>query len=636
VGIVLFVIADVLVLVAAASVVARLHLVGLLDRVVALGTLAVTQIELSLLISGAGFDSLDRPAVLLLNVISMASALAYGGRDLRASLAHLPRPHPGRLLRGSPWATVLVGLATAELIWRVFLAAVLPPFAYDALNYHLTTTAEWIQRGQLVTPSLNSCCAHYPLNAELSFVWPALLLGDDTLVQAVQIGFAVLGALAVAGVGRIAGLSRKGAAAAGAMFFLTPVILAQSNTNYNDVAFTAMFLCGLYFVLRYITSPPRTAYLGLGGLAAGFALGSKGTGFLYAGVLLLVVAGGVLFLIHRRSTRPALALAAVATFTAGLIVTGGFWYGRNLVSHGNPVYPFEVKLAGVQIFSGPSRLNAILSNPVQYHGESNWYRVLHSWARDAIRTPAGGATYDYQEVVGGFGIAWPWLMLPALVAFTAFAVRRRHDLLFALLLPVAVIFLLQPYQWWSRFTLILPAMGAVALVHLVERSRRRARIGLQLASAVLVLFGAELATRRIAPASRAPEISALRVVQVAFGPARDRTLGRLFFPEYAWLDRIPSHATIDVELGKEPRFVYPDFGPKFSRPVYALRARTARAFEEQVSLDGAAYVFVGHGSPFDRMASDDRALTPIYESHRVSVYRVLPFAATATATKQDG
>ena len=151
-GPLLFVAASLLVVVTAASIVARVQLTARLDQAVAFGVVAVTQIELSLLIAGAAFDSLERQTLVGVNAAMTAAALLYGYRQLLESFRKMRRPRLGRL---SPWVTALVGLALAELVWRVFSAAVLPPYAWDGLSYHLTTTAEWIQRGEIVTNPLN-------------------------------------------------------------------------------------------------------------------------------------------------------------------------------------------------------------------------------------------------------------------------------------------------------------------------------------------------------------------------------------------------------------------------------------------------------------------------------------------------
>jgi hypothetical protein len=176
--------------------------------------------------------------------------------------------------------------------------------------------------------------------------------------------------------------------------------------------------------------------------------------------------------------------------------------------------------------------------------------------------------------------------------------------------------------------MILPAIGAVALVHLVGRVPGRWKNVLQVATCVLAFFGAALATGKVDPAGHGQEISAFRVVRLAFEPGRDRTLGKLFHHEYAWLDQVPSRAPIDVELGYEPRFVYPAFGPKFLRRVRGLRSINASRFRSDLAVDRPEYVFVGRGSPLDRMASRDPALTALYRNYRVSAYRVSPAGAS--------
>jgi hypothetical protein len=384
-----------------------------------------------------------------------------------------------------------------------------------------------------------------------------------------------------------------------------------------------MFLCGLFLVLRCFFSDVRPAvYLGLAGLAGGYALGTKGTGLLYTGVLLVLVGATLAVKVARHAIVLRSALVGGLAFVAALVLVGGFWYGRNLVEHGNPVYPFDLTVAGVKLFSGPLHLSEVLSNPSQYRGESNWVRVIHSWFHDASPTRGGDGFYEYEERVGGFGIVWPLVMLPALAVFVFYTARRRRDLLLTLTVPVAVIFLLQPYQWWSRFTMILPAIGAVALVHLVERLPRRPRIGVQVVTCVFVVFAAALATGKIDPAGHGQEITAFRVVRLAFEPGKDRTLGKLFHHEYEWLDNVSDTAPIDVELGYEPRFVYPAFGSKFERRVRGLRSIHARRLRQDLATDDPAYLFVGRGSALDRVASRDPRLEALYRDYRVSAYRV--------------
>jgi hypothetical protein len=85
---------------------------------------------------------------------------------------------------------------------------------------------------------------------------------------------------------------------------------------------------------------------------------------------------------------------------------------------------------------------------------------------------------------------------------------------------------------------------------------------------------------------------------------------------------VPQHARIDVELGDEPRFISPAFGPRFERPVHALMARDDRSFRAQLASDRADYVFVEDGGKLDRLAARDTALSLVYRNFRVAAYRV--------------
>jgi hypothetical protein len=144
-----------------------------------------------------------------------------------------------------------------------------------------------------------------------------------------------------------------------------------------------------------------------------------------------------------------------------------------------------------------------------------------------------------------------------------------------------------------------------------------------------VLIGAFLATGTIDPAGQGKIINALEVVRLAGAPSDGRTVGALFHPEYRWLDSIPKSARVAVELGAEPRFLYPVFGPSFGRAVLPLSATTQPAFTRQLRSLRADYVFVGVHSGFNALARRDRGLALVYQDDRVSAYRVSNQATVA-------
>ena len=463
----------------------------------------------------------------------------------------------------------------------------LAPFAFDALTYHLTIVASWLQQGDLSPTPLSLCCAFYPANAELMFTWPVLFAGSDALVGTVQIGFAVLAALAVAGIARSAGLKPWAAAAAGALLVVTPALLAQSPTSYADVIVVACALCAAHALVRFaVTRAPQR--LVVAGLAIGLVLGTKGTGIVWATVL--VVAGLVLALRAGRDGR-----RGAVVFVAIALVLGSPWYARNWIQKGNPVYPFAVQAAGVAVFDGPLRVADVLT-PSAIAADSPWpVQVVRSWAQDLAPWRLG--SYDYQQRLGGLGPLWPWLMLPLLVPFTIALARRRSPALLVLGL-VALVTLVQPYRWWARFTLALPAVGAIAVVWGATcLPRPWLRNLVRAAALVLALAGVALSSFEVDPAARADPLRAADVVALIGAPTSERGVGRLFFDEYRFLEHVPDDATVVVDLRAEPvRFVYPLFGSRHTRRV--LPATSG-------ALPRGAWVMTAVGRPLDRALRRD-------------------------------
>jgi hypothetical protein len=583
-----------LVLLSAAAVTRLLRPEGRLDAAVTGGVVAVALVALAVLATGAA--GVLRPQALLA-AHGMQALLAVALLARRGSLRVRLRPPGWADLRAAPWETGLVGLAALALGWQLLVALVLPPYSYDALTYHLTTVAGWVQSESLAPSQLSLCCAYYPLNAELLTAWAVVLLGNDALTGTVQVLAAVLGAAAVGGIGRTAGLSRGGAAAAGALFVLTPAVLAQAPTAYVDVLLAALVLAALHGLARF-TVTARASRLVAPALAAGLLAGTKGTGVFWAAGLVATAAVLAALLVRRGRLTPARAAGALAGVVGACLLLGAWWYVRSAVDTGNPLYPFELRAGGRTLFDGPQQLSDVLTQPDRGGGHPWPVAVLLSWADDLL--PWRHGSYDYQQRSGGLGPLWVWLGLPLLVPFAVRLWRERGAAL-AVLLPVLALLLVQPYRWWARFTLPLAAVGIVAVVAAVERRRRGpVRHGLQTATALLAAAGAALVLVEVNPASRAEPLPAARVVGLLAADAEERTLGRLFLPEYRFLEQVPADATVLVDLRAGPvRFVYPLFGRDLGRTVLA-------AGEDPVP--DSAWVVTSQDRPLDAQMAARRSV----------------------------
>ncbi len=201
----------------------------------------------------------------------------------------------------------------------------------------------------------------YPFNGELTFAWPAVLLQSDVLVNLGQIPFALMGAAGTAVIARTVGVRRSGAVVAASLFLLSPVVAQQMAVPYVDLALAGSFLAAFAFLLRGLqslgllqgASPSQrqsrlvVVYLTLTGIAAGVGVGSKESGLAYLGVLSLVVVGALVAAWARGLLRPAPALRLVAALVVPVLLLGTSWYTRNLIEHRNPLYPWNVEIAGV-------------------------------------------------------------------------------------------------------------------------------------------------------------------------------------------------------------------------------------------------------------------------------------------------
>ncbi len=588
-----------------------------LDALVAFGVVAPAGVAAAMLASG--ILGLLQPAPLLILLGAWALFALAAVRYRRSSGSAVRWSHTFLGWRRHPWTAALVLLAGSALAWQVVVALILPPYAYDALTYHLTTVAVWVQTGSLAPSPFSRCCAFYPFAPDLLVGFVAVLLHDDALVGLVQVPFVLLGAAATAGIARIAGLARSGAVASGALFALTPVVLAQAPTNYVDVTLAALVLSSLYMLTRYLQAGAQGQLI-VAGLAAGLALGTKGIGPLWAIVLFATAIAVSAMAVRNGRAKSASAIKGLAGASFAGICLGGWWYIRNLATTGNPLYPFTIRLFGATLFKGPLDVGETLTVP-PLGADAPWpVTVALNWATDFKFWNQG--SIDYQQRFGGLGPLWVWLGLPLLAVMVAALIRRRNLALIPIV-AIVIVFLLQPYKWWARFTLPFASLGSIAVAWaIISAPWPWLRLALRTSALILATAGAVLATYAVDPQGKAADIPASEVLALIGKPAQDRSLGRLVHPEYAFLDQVPDDATVVVDLDAPAvRFVSPLFGTAFTRRVVPAGS---------VDVPGSAWLVTSLGRPLDSAAP--RAHVLVSDVRGLRVWR----PQTTTDTRPHG
>ncbi|MFO8057188.1 MAG: hypothetical protein R6V10_07840 [bacterium] len=237
-------------------------------------------------------------------------------------------------------------LVAGYFIWFGFKGILFPPTGVDDLEYHLPFMAKSLQTGGLLpflTPYTGPI--YYPQTIEAGYLWLVLPIHDDFLLNLGNLPFHLLLALSARQMLREWGVKRNYAALAMPFLLYSAIVSKQAWVAHVDVPLAALFLFACLMLLRY-EKESRKPELVLFGLAAGLLMGTKYSALGYCGLL---IAGGFgLELLLRRGMRSAvyLVLASVAL----MLAAGGYWYLRNLVITGTPLYPAGISLFGIELF----------------------------------------------------------------------------------------------------------------------------------------------------------------------------------------------------------------------------------------------------------------------------------------------
>lgn len=512
-----------------------------------------------------------RPEPLAVSLAAVAAALAVGDglRRRRAGEPPSPAAGTGRLAGGGPLARAAARLdlapptrlglllgALAATAWAAVTAAaaLVPPWGWDTLVYHLTDVFHFAASGRLEPFPHPLQQFHFPKVGELHSLAAYLLAGGGEEAWRVT-GIAQLPLALTAGVAVRFAAETLGLRAALPWLVpavvLTPLALVQPAAGYVDLAFAAFLVAAVAFVLAALRRD-RTADWGFAALAAGLALGTK-LSFLYLGAPVLVL------LALRRprpgGLRPGRLLARGTLCLALATVGCGFWLLPALARTGNPLYPVAVRLGGVTLADGP----------VEIGGGSHRERFtpdLAGWLGYPLRESfLGRVAYTPDN---GFGpqFAAAYLALPFAVLL---AWRRRQRLLVrALLAAPAVAIAWLAISPWEHPRYALPACGLalLALAAVEEaavagrRASRAARGLLRAALAVALLFAAAAG-----PLAAAPELAAaVAAWRTGDGDPRDhyRRIYGAAGDAFTWLDE-SGGATTTVSFDRAT-FVAPLFG----------------------------------------------------------------------------
>ena len=405
----------------------------------------------------------------------LTGALAAGGWKLPASLRDdLASAREGLLQLRRPEIAALAAVAVVGWSWILAAIRYLPPRSVDDLGHHLPPIFEAAARGSFVILPLDlRPWFSYPLNADLLFLWPALLRGDIRWVDGAQAATALLAAVAIVALARQAGASRRSALLCALAFLLLPVTVRQASSCYTDLSIAAFYGAAVWGTLAFERTGAR-APLFIVGLASGLLAGTK-----YNFLLPIAALTAVLVLVARRAANRRAAWAGLALlFAAPAALLSGYWFLRNAVQLGNPVYPYPLGL-------GPLKLPTALSadDPAIAFGSILRNIPRHPWVPlEVAFSDLGAGGLD-----GGFGPLFWGIVLPVGLWQAARGARvlmtgpgrepgrvRTGGLLALLFAAALTPYLSSPFAWYdvlARHLLASAVVGAAVAALALDRMK---------------------------------------------------------------------------------------------------------------------------------------------------------------------
>lgn len=381
------------------------------------------------------------------------------------------------------WLLCFPALAAGAYVILLVRASTLPDYSWDGNTYHIPPMNYWARAGYIhwvnATPLQSELMNGYPKGAELLTWVFATLFRAPRFVSLANFCFLPLGIAGIAQLCGLLGASQRTAWACGSLLLCVPVLLWQSVTSYVDCAFGCTAIAALALMCQVQDEWGEDHFRWRSALALGSAFGLlcaiKSSGLLLttSGIagLLLVSASRV-----RSLTRvPWSRLAGVGAVCAGV---GGYWYARNYLHTGSPLFPVGLRLAGHALFPGrkiSDVLDFAANTPELYRHWPAALRVGYAWAQGGTHWPT--SSYGWDGRFGGLGFLWLAGCVPSVGTVAVLRLRRLrkeapngHDWTLWLLTAVVVVaFLGTPLNWWARYTVWLCGLGLPCLGVLAER-----------------------------------------------------------------------------------------------------------------------------------------------------------------------
>jgi len=311
------------------------------------------------------------------------------------------------------------------------------PGGTDVWTYHLAFPAEWHLWHDLRASFQNTGDPGPPYYPHHSGLFAHLLLttlSSDILARFHQVILWIAGMFALYSGMKNLKISDLSAITATSLVAAMPLVASWLTVAFADISLAGSIALVFYSITRLKVNNTFHAVFTFG-MATGLASGFKAFGAFYS--LPLIIWGLFIILQNKKDIFLRLGL-----WFSGAMLSGSFWFLRNLFLNGNPLFPYQLELAGNTIFPGLYNRTQVLSHgfhSFNFMGEFTFHALMKS-------------------------IGVPGFLLCLSLVLCVFLSIAKHRYHFIVFLPfiMGIQFLILPYRYHPRFLLSAFWMSAPA------------------------------------------------------------------------------------------------------------------------------------------------------------------------------
>jgi len=469
---------------------------------------------------------------------------------------------------------VTVAFLAITILRVIFLTWALPPFVWDSLTYHLTNVAQWIQVHRIAVFDTPVQRIFTAANYEVLATWFAVFIHHDAIIELSGLPAYLLAGFSIYAIGLSLDLPAWASWIAAMAYLSTPALTLAITGTKNDPLMAGLYLMSFAIVIhvsRRALKPGLDDDFGpLIALVMGllYAIGTKAyiihqiPGLVLTAVVFSFIAGDGWFWCRV----PGMALSElrrrgssytifVSFLIGSALFLGSYWYMRNWILMGNPVYPYGVEIGTIEVLE--ERKSSFKLSPERFFDNLKLF-VSKFGDKQARITP------DLSDTTG-----WGWIAYGMGIPAAIWALIRRNNyriVAAGFLLSFLGLMLSSPTSPWNmRYMIWFPALFALAIGLVFSWLDAIPKVGTLLRGLFIFTMSMDLLmvmNYNLVKVSTFNRMLSLPVLE------RDAALLHVHVPEEyeSVIEYVPVEAILGYNVS-ENGFVYPLFRSDFSQEI---------------------------------------------------------------------